>query len=193
MQINHFVVKAAGLVALTASVFAASAITEITLPGTRVFPESITSTSDGTLIVGSLGHGSVSRIAPGSSNVVEWIKPGTGGLNQVLGVYADEKNKLLWVCSNNLDKNTGEGAAVKTFDLKSGAPKGSYPLMGGDALCNDVAVAGDGTAYIADTRQAIVWMLKRGTKELEMAAKDPLLAGADGLAFGERSILIEIA
>ncbi len=60
---------------MAASVYAAQPITEITLPGTRVFPESITSTADGTLIVGSLGHGNVSRIAPGSTTAEEWIKP----------------------------------------------------------------------------------------------------------------------
>jgi hypothetical protein len=38
---------------------AAQAITEITLAGRRVFPESITSTPHGTLIVGSLEHGKV--------------------------------------------------------------------------------------------------------------------------------------
>jgi hypothetical protein len=32
-------------------------------------------------------------------------------------------------------------------------------------------------------------MLKPGAKELEVAAKDPLLAGADGLAFGEKTVL----
>ena len=32
-------------------------------------------------------------------------------------------------------------------------------------------------------------MLKPGAKNLEIAAKDPLLAGADGLAFGEKTIL----
>jgi hypothetical protein len=32
-------------------------------------------------------------------------------------------------------------------------------------------------------------MLKPGAKSLEVAAKDPLLAGADGLAFGEKTIL----
>jgi sugar lactone lactonase YvrE len=32
-------------------------------------------------------------------------------------------------------------------------------------------------------------MLKPGSKSLEIAAKDPLLAGADGLAFGEKTIL----
>ena len=85
----------AALLALAIGAFAAEKVTEITLPGTRIFPESITSTPDGTLIVGSLGHGNVLRIAPGSSTAEEWIKPGTGGLNQVLGVYADDKGKTL--------------------------------------------------------------------------------------------------
>ena len=168
---------------------AAAPVTEITLPGTRIFPESITSLSDGTLIVASLGNGNVSRIAHGSTSVQEWIKPGTNGLNNVLGVYADEKSKLLWVCSNNMEKK-GEATAVKTFDLKTGAGKGTYPLMGDTALCNDVAVSIDGTAYVADTRQAIVWMLKKGATTLESAAKDTLLAGADGLAFADKNILI---
>lgn len=166
----------------------AAAVTEITLPGTRVFPESITSTSDGTIIVGSLGHGNVLRIAPGKADAQEWIKPGTGGLNQVLGVFADEKGKTLWVCSNNLE-NKGEATAVMAFDLKTGAPKGTYPLPGTGPLCNDIAVASDGTAYVTDTRQASVLMLKPGSHALEVAAKDPLLAGADGLAFGGKSIL----
>ena len=168
--------------------FAAPVINEITLPGTRVFPESITSTANGTLIVGSLGHGNVSRIAPGKTTAEEWIKPGTGGLNQVLGVYADEKGKTLWVCSNNLDKN-GEATSVKAFDLTTGTLTGTYPLPGADALCNDIAVAADGTAYVSDTRQASILLLKRGSKDLEIAAKDPLLGGADGLAFGDKTIL----
>ena len=165
-----------------------SALPPITLPGARVFPESITSTADGTLIVGSLGHGNVLRIAPGKTTAEEWIKPGAGGLNGVLGVYADEKGKLLWVCSNNLE-NKGEATSVKTFDLKTGALKGTYPLPGEGPLCNDVAVGADGAAYIADTRLASVLMLKPGAKALEVIAKDPLLAGADGLAFGDKSTL----
>ncbi len=162
--------------------------TEIVLPGKGIFPESITSTSDGTLIVGSLGHGNVSRIAPGKTGAEEWIKPGTGGLNGVLGVFADEKGKNLWVCSNNLE-NKGEATSVKAFDLKTGALKGTYPLPGDGALCNDIATAADGTAYVTDTRQDSVLMLKPGGKSLELVAKDPLLAGADGLAFGDTTIL----
>jgi len=186
--LNKNALGAAALILITASAYAAPPVTEITLPGTRIFPESITSTADGTLIVGSLGHGNVSRIAPGSASVEEWIKPGTGGLNQILGVYADEKGKILWVCSNNL-QNKGEATAAMAFDLKAGTPKGTYVLPGDGTLCNDIAVAGDGTAYFTDTRQGSVVMLKPGAKTLEIAAKDPLLAGADGLAFGEKTIL----
>jgi hypothetical protein len=139
-------------------------------------------------------HGTVAAqferhfLEPGSTTAEEWIKPGAGGLNQVLGVYADEKAKTLWVCSNNL-ANKGEATAVMAFDLKTGAVKGTYPLPGDGTLCNDIAVAGNGTAYVTDTRQGSVVMLKPGGKNLEIAAKDPLLAGADGLAFGEKAIL----
>ena len=179
---------ATALVLLAAGAYGAQPITEIVLPGKGVFPESITSTSDGTLIIGSLGHGNVRRIAPGKTAAEEWIKPGTGGLNGVLGVYADEKGKNLWVCSNNLE-NKGEATSVKSFDLKTGAPKNTYPLPGEGALCNDIAVSANGTTYITDTRQNSILMLKPGGNALELVAKDPLLAGADGLAFGDTNIL----
>ena len=171
------------------SAYAAQPVTEITLPGARLFTESITSTKDGTLIVGSLSKGNVSRIPYGTTTVTEWIKPGTQGLNAVYGVYADEKFKTLWVCSDHYDDGTGDRPSVKAFDLKTGAPKGSYTLPGDATFCNDIAVAGDGTAYITDTQQGSVVMLKPGAKDLEVAAKDPLLAGADGLAFGEKTVL----
>jgi sugar lactone lactonase YvrE len=180
--------SATALMLTATSVYAAEPVMEIILPATRIFPESITSTSDGTLIIGSLGHGDVSRIPPGKTMMEEWIKAGTGGLNNVLGVFADEKGKNLWVCSNNLD-NKGEATSVKAFDLSTGAIKGTYPLPGTGPLCNDIAVSGNGTAYITDTRQNSVLMLKPGAKDLELVAKDPLLAGADGLAFGAKNIL----
>src|SRR5277367_444789 len=126
-------------VVCVASVYAAQPVTEITLPGERLYTESITSTKDGTLIVGSLGKGNVSRIAYGTTSVEEWIKPGTNGLNAVFGVFADEKHITLWVCSDKIDGGPNE-AAVKKFDLKTGEPKGSFPLPGDGAFCNDIAV-----------------------------------------------------
>ena len=183
------VLAIAATLAMAIAAHAGDAVTEITLPGTRVFPESITSTPDGTLIVGSVGHGNVMRIAPGQTTAEEWIKPGTGGLAaSVFGVYADEKNKLLWVCSNALGPG-GTPPAVRTFDLKTGMFKNTYTFPGTGGFCNDVAVGSDGTAYVTDTGQGSVLMLKRGATSLEVAAKDPLLAGADGLAFGDKDTL----
>jgi sugar lactone lactonase YvrE len=177
-------VLAAGLV-----LFAADRITEITLAAKELYPESITSLKDGTLMVGSLGHGSVLRIPPGRMAPEIFVPPGKDGLASVLGVLADEKSNTLWVCSNNLDGKGAGPTALKAFDLKTGAPKGAYPLPGQNALCNDIAVSEEGTAYITDTRLNSVLMLKRGAKELEVAAKDEKLAGADGLAFGEKNAL----
>jgi sugar lactone lactonase YvrE len=175
--------------AAVVSAYAAQPITEITLPGSRLFTESITSTKDGTLFAGSVGKGNVVRIPYQSTTVTEFIKPGANGLNAVYGIYADEKHKTLWVCSNHYDDGTGAPPAVKAFDLATGAAKGSYTLPGDVTFCNDIAVAGDGTAYITDTRLGTLVMLKPGATALEVAAQDPLLKGADGLAFGEKTIL----
>ena len=168
------------------SAYAAAPITEITLPGSRLFTESITSTKDGAIIVGSVGKGSVSRIPPGSTQTAEWIKPGANGLKQVFGVYADEPHQTLWVCS---DGNAPGEAVLKSFDLKTAATKGSYQLPGNKAFCNDIAVAANGTAYVSDTGQAAVYLLHPGAAALETAASDPLLKGVDGIAFGEHSAL----
>src|ERR1019366_10327657 len=174
--------------ALIGAGLAAAAATEVLLPGERIFPESITSTKDGTLIIGSLGKGYILRAKPGAAEADVWIQPGTNGLNSVLGVLADEKSNTLWVCSSSLD-GKGEPTALKAFDLKTGAGKGSWLFGGENAFCNDIAIGPDGTAYATDTRLARVMMLKPGAKELQVAAKDPLLEGADGLAFGTKVTL----
>jgi sugar lactone lactonase YvrE len=90
--------------------------------------------------------------------------------------------------ANNLE-HKGEATAVMKFDLKSGQPQDTYTLPGKEPFCNDIAVGSDGTAYISDTELASVLIRKPGTKALEIAAKDPLLAGADGLAFGDETTL----
>src|ERR1700733_11934455 len=150
------------------SVYAAQPIAEITLPGSRLFTESITSTKDGTLYAGSVGKGNVVRIPYGHTTVTEFIKPGTNGLGAVFGIYADEKHQTLWVCSDHGDGGKGDPPAVKTFDLTTGAAKGSYTLPGDHTFCNDIAVADNGTAYISDTDQGSLGMLKPGAKELEV-------------------------
>ena len=71
---------------------------------------------------------------------------------------------------------------MKAFNLKDASLKASYPFPG-NGLCNDIAVAKDGTVYVTDTTGARVLRLKKGATALDVWAADPmLLATADGIA-----------
>src|SRR6202162_68011 len=161
----------------------------------KSFPESVTSTKDGTLYVGSFNLGGVVKAVPGGK-AEQFIKPGAAGSRSVLGVLADEKSGMLYVCSNDITgfgvpgPGDTKGAWLKIFDLASGAPKGSFALSDPKSLCNDIAVGADGTAYVTDSFTPNVYSLKPGGTTLEVWATDPLLApakdgvGLDGIAFG---------
>jgi sugar lactone lactonase YvrE len=160
--------------------------TEITFADGRIFPESLTSTKNGAIYFGSLGQDSVYRAAPNASKAETWIRPKTNGLQTVLGVFADEPAGTLWVCTSASGGRNGAPVvgetALKAFSLKDASFKASYAFPGG-GLCNDIAVAKDGTAYVTDTTGARVLRLKKGASAFEVWASDPmLLATADGVA-----------
>src|SRR5258708_20301052 len=61
----------------------------IALPGARAFPESITSTSDGTLFIGRLGDGGIVRANPRTGAVAVFVAPGAAGSLSITAAYAD--------------------------------------------------------------------------------------------------------
>lgn len=142
--------------------------------------ESMTSTVDGALIFGSMSKAEIFRAAKGTASAEVWIKPGTNGLQRILGVFVDQRSGTLWACSS------GRPTALKTFDLASGAPKASYDFPGGTGTCNDIAIATDGTVYATDTTGNRIVRLPRGGTALETWSADPKLAGGiDGIALGD--------
>jgi len=181
---RRFVIVAS-LVAMVCGLQAADR-SEITFADARIFPESLTSTKNGDLYFGSLGQDSVYKATSKESQAKTWIAPKSNGLMTVLGVLADEKAGVLWVCASATGGRGGAPyvgeTALKAFNLKDASFKASYPFPG-NGLCNDIAVANDGTVYAADTIQARVLRLKKGSTTLDVWASDPmLLAAADGLA-----------
>ncbi|HEY2416300.1 MAG TPA: hypothetical protein VGH84_00155, partial [Steroidobacteraceae bacterium] len=168
----------------------------IALPGDRAFPESITSTRDGTLYVGSLASGGVYKIRPGDAHAQLWIKPGTFGSSAVFGVLADERTNTLWLCSNDMSPlgvaiaGGDKGSVLKGFDLTTGKGKVSALMPGDHTLCNDIAIAPDGSALVTNTQAAQIFRLPPGGNQLELWFSDASLqpppgkAGLDGLAFG---------
>src|SRR5579871_1120872 len=117
----------------------------IALPGKRAFPESITSARDGTLFVGRLGEGGIVRADPRTGAAALFVAPGAAGSRSITGVFADEASGTLWACSNDLSALGGpsggrdRGAALKGFDLRTGAAKRSVSLDP-NSFCNDIAV-----------------------------------------------------
>lgn len=163
---------------------------EISIPGERVFPESITSTSDGTLYIGSVGQAQIYRAAPGAASAEVFIQPGTGGMHQIFGVLADEASGTLWACSNLLGEGppgaTPRGpSALHGFELATGVSKSSHALAAG-AMCNDIAVAPGGDTFVTDTTGMRVLRLQKGTTALEAwspaGAFGPPEAVLDGIA-----------
>src|SRR5882757_2442556 len=186
-------IRRASLLSATAIILAlgaSSALSAETAPvgvPDKSFPESVTSTSDGALYVGSFNLGGVTKIASGGKPE-QLVKPGAGDSRSTLGVLADEKSGTLYVCSNDISgfgvagPSETKGAWLKTFELATGNPKGSFALADPKSLCNDIVVGGDGTAYVSDSFTPIVYSLKPGGTALATFATDPQLAAAkDGV------------
>lgn len=174
------------LVAAAVGVVRAADRPEIGFADGRIFPESVTSTRDGTIYAGSLGLDSVYRATPDSVKAEGWIPAKSNGLQSVLGVFADEAAGTLWVCTSATGGRGGAPVvgetAIKAFSLRDASFKGSYPFPG-NGFCNDFAVAADGTLYAADTGGGRILRLKKGATTLDVwASNNPLLASADGLA-----------
>jgi sugar lactone lactonase YvrE len=167
---------------------AAPPLSEIVIHADRVFPESVTSTSDGAIILGSVPKHMIFRAAPGAATAEPWIAPGTNGLESVLGVFSDDRAGILWVCSTNMSPE-GNPTALKSFDLKTGATKGSFPFPGTKSICNDIAVGPDGAAYVTDTGNPRILKLKPGGTALEVWLTDDRFDSLDGIAFGNDSTL----
>ena len=63
--------------------------------------------------------------------------------------------------------------ALRSFDLKTGAAKGTYPFPANSGVCNDIAVSADGSAYASESFRGRVHRLKPGATALEVWVTDP--------------------
>ena len=166
----------------------------IDLPGDGLFPESVSIAADGIAYVSSM-NGGVLRVSIKTGRTEQWIKPGAYGNGSLFGVLADQRNRLLWVCTNDFSARgltvagADAGHLLKGFDLRTGEGRVSLPLPGEKPVCNDMAVAKDGSLLVADTGAPQVLRWRPGATALDVWVRDPILdspkgGGLDGIAFG---------
>jgi hypothetical protein len=140
------------------------------------FPESLGS-ANGTLYIGSSTKAIVYRAKPGAQYAEPWIAA-PSGYTRVLGVLADAPTGTLWVCYDN--KTT---AMLKSFDLKSGAAKNSYPFPGG-GLCNDISLK-NGDVFTTDTTNGRILKLAKGASALSVWYSNAADPSFDGLVWAK--------
>lgn len=166
---------------------------DVTVDDKQAFPESITSTAAGEVILGSLSQPVIFRAPAGSSTAEPWIHLKDAGDDSTLGVLADTRSHTLWACVR-MPNPPAPGAApprglppshsvLRAFDLRTGQVRASYRLPGETSLCNDIAIAPDRTVFISDTPNGRVLRLDRHAGKLDIWLQDASLRGIDGLTF----------
>jgi sugar lactone lactonase YvrE len=164
---------------------------DVTINGSRVFPESITSDAAGNLYNASIG-GTIYRTKAGSRTAEPWIVPSeANGLTSLFGLMADDVRGVVWACNNpNMFTGASGTSSLLAFDLGSGrrAMKFDFPA-GQPTACNDIAIDTAGTLWVSETAGGRIFTLRDKGTRLEPFAAGEELVGIDGLAFGHDGTL----
>jgi glucose/arabinose dehydrogenase/mono/diheme cytochrome c family protein len=169
---------------------------EIHISGERVFPESITSTADDRLIIGSIGKQEIYTVDAGSDVTRPWIHASVPAALGVLGVYADDRTQLLWACWSEVPGLSGPKmpSTLVSYDLRTGTEKSRYLMPTANALCNDVASTADGSVYVTDSNNMEIDWLPKGSGSLKLWAGQGAFGAKggvlDGIALVGKSIYV---
>jgi streptogramin lyase len=169
---------------------------DVLIDDQAVYPESLSSTRQGKLYIGSSSKGIIYFAGERDTTARPWIVPSAqNGLQAVYGVLAHEPSRTLWVCSvpGGSAARPGAVTSLVAFGLGSGAFKASYAFPPGRSVCNDMTVARDGSVYAADTQNGRIYRLPPMGTALELFGEHESLRGIDGIAFsGDGQLYVNI-
>jgi hypothetical protein len=139
---------------------------KVSLPGDDYYPEGIAAAADGTLYIGSIMQGVISRVRTGSNTAVPFLPRGVARRG-VLGVTVDTARELLWFCDSNPKleeaKKAGDLVGVRLADARE-VVRHSLPALDGKApFCNDVIVGADGALWLTETSGGRVFRVPAGS------------------------------
>jgi sugar lactone lactonase YvrE len=166
----------------------ASGPSELPLPGTAFYPESITAAPSGALFVSSLTTGEIVRFGPWLHRRTTFV---AAGVNLgTAGVMVDPRRRVLWACA--VDLSFATESELRAFDLRTGDLRASYAMPDRGVCADIVLVRGD--VYVTDTGLGRIVRLttpdhySAGGGTFTVWSDDPQLAGGgplriNGIAF----------
>jgi Cu-Zn family superoxide dismutase len=138
---------------------AVEALEVFELPGEAVFPESIgVDPRSGDAFAGSLADGTIYRVS-GAGDVSVFSPAGAGGRASVAGVKVDGEGRL-WTAG-------GYEGTLDVYELPGGSLLARFDVGSRPSCVNDIAFAGDGTAYVTDSFVPTLFRVDPRSLELE--------------------------
>ena len=133
------------------------------------FPEGIAISKNGDIFVGSLKENKIVRFKNNEKKSEIFVPSNSNSLNSVIGIIADNRNKILWACSSNPGVSnypSDKVVSLKAFDINTGDFIQSYEFPNG-GFCNDITLDSNGNVYATDSFNPRILRLNKSQSRLE--------------------------
>ena len=133
------------------------------------FPEGITISKNGDIYVGSLKENKIVKFKNKKKDSELFVPSNSNGLMSVIGILADDRNKILWACSSNpgvTNYPSDNPVSLKAFDLNTGEPLQSYEFPN-SGFCNDITLDTNDNIYVTDSFNPRILRLNKSQSRLE--------------------------
>ena len=133
------------------------------------FPEGITIAKNGDIYVGSLKENKIVKFKNEKKKSELFVSSNSNGLMSVIGILADDRNKILWACSSNpgvTNYPSDNPVSLKAFDLNTGEDLQSYEFPS-SGFCNDITLDDNGNVYVTDSFNPRILKLNKSKNRLE--------------------------
>jgi len=133
-----------------------------------------------------------------NGKIYDFIKPGKYGLNSVLGIKADKRNRVLWVLSDNtkliptnhIGDNCNFTTAVFKFNIENGRLLKKYTINDTTVFFNDLAISENGNVIMTNTASGSIYMIARKSDSLKIFLPKGSFNFPNGIAFRKEELYI---